>query len=184
MAVHMIERKSSGGESSELGVDLPSQLIPQIAFEEVTKTSRHWLITELALTIDQAGNVFVRNGGVPAQQREMNADTETRILSRELHRALACRLVHHQAGGSQNSIPVRRNDRLIDGVRTPEVIGIDDQPTGDHRADSMWWETTACQNPKSEAHRPSIRNSDFFRSLDFWIRISIPARKGSGTVGR
>ena len=61
-----------------------------------------------------------------AQQGQMQAHSQVWVLAGEGHGFLASSFVHHQAGGGQNSFAMSADDRLVDGGRTAEVVGVDD----------------------------------------------------------
>src|SRR5215469_16198549 len=58
----------------------------------------------------------------------MKTNAQARILFSELDGFGAGRLIHHEAGGSENAFPVGANDGLVDRRREAEVIRVDDKP--------------------------------------------------------
>ena len=97
-------------------MDFVAKLSAQAAIEKITKTGADRVAGKFTARIDEAGDFFRRQRGVPAQQREMQADSQFGGLFCERHRFVARGLVHHQAGGGQNPFAMRADDGLIDGV--------------------------------------------------------------------
>src|SRR5689334_11877441 len=61
----------------------------------------------------------------------MQTYSEPRIFASEPNRFGRGLLVHHQARRSQNALSISGDDGVIDGSRSSEIIGIDDQAS-DH----------------------------------------------------
>src|ERR1039458_6079500 len=64
---------------------------------------------------------------MPAQQGQVQAHTQRRMLAGEGHGFLKSGLVRHQAGSSQNALAVGTDDGLVNGGRTAEVVSVDDK---------------------------------------------------------
>ena len=64
---------------------------------------------------------------MPAQQREMQADTEARIVPRNGDSFVQPGLIHHQAGSGQNALAMSADDSMVDRSGAAEIVGIDDE---------------------------------------------------------
>jgi len=127
VAVDVIEWETSGAEFLELGAYLRFQLCPQFARREVTKADADRVVAESPLGINETGDFFVRQRGVAAEERQVQADAKLGIFPPERHCLLEGRFVDHDARGGKDAFPVRTDDCLIDAVRAAKIVGIDDQ---------------------------------------------------------
>ena len=127
MAVDVVERQAGGAESFKLRVDFRAQLFAQAAIEKITETDADGVVGKFAARVDQAGNFFRRQRGMSAQQSQMQADAEFWIFLCQLDRFVEARFVHHQAGGGQNAFAMRADDGFVDGMRTAEIVGVDNE---------------------------------------------------------
>lgn len=56
----------------------------------------------------------------------MQPNSERRVCFRKFDGLVECVTVYHQAGSGKNSIAMGADNGLVDRVRTPEVIRVDD----------------------------------------------------------
>jgi len=68
------------------------------------------------------------------QKCEVQTDAEFGIFLRQFYGFVKSDFVHHQARACQNAVAMRANDGLIDGMRTPEIIRVDDEAADGIRA--------------------------------------------------
>jgi len=127
MAINVVERQAGGVEPGKLRVDFRSQWFAQAAIEKITKTGADGIFRKFAPRVDEAGDFFRRQRGVPAQQCQMQADAELWIFVCQFNRFVARGLVHHQAGAGQNAFAMRADDGFIDGMRTAKIVRVDNQ---------------------------------------------------------
>jgi hypothetical protein len=132
MAVHLVEGEAGGVKSFELGGDFGAELFAEVAVREITEPSAGGVGTEISFGINEARNAVVGQGGAAAKQGQVQADTESRILTGQFHGFSARRFVDHEAGGGEDAAAVGLDDRLINARRTPEIIGVNNQ-TADWR---------------------------------------------------
>ena len=131
MAVDVVQRQAGGAELLETARGSPPQLLAQAAAGRNSGTRRRpGCRLNSPLRVDQAGNLLGRQGGMAAQQGQVQAHAQPRILAGQRHRLLAGRLVHHQAGGGEDAFAMGADDRLVDGGGAAEVVGVDDQAAG------------------------------------------------------
>ncbi|MND09419.1 hypothetical protein D3C83_327240 [compost metagenome] len=52
-------------------MNLGAKLFPQVSLKEIAEADLHRIVAEFTLLVDEAGNLFRRQGGVTAQQREV-----------------------------------------------------------------------------------------------------------------
>ena len=65
MAVDVVERQAGGVEPFKLRVDFGPQLFAQAAVEKITKAGADGIVGKFAARVDQAGDFFRRQRGVP-----------------------------------------------------------------------------------------------------------------------
>ncbi len=133
MTVDVIERQAGGAELLKLRVDFQAKLFTEAALEKITEAGGDGPIAELTTRIDEAGNLLRRQGGFAAKERQVQADAELWILPRQGDSLIATGFVDHQAGGGQDAFAMRADDGFIDGVRTAEIVRVDDQAAQDRR---------------------------------------------------
>ena len=114
VAVDVVERQAGGAEGFELRVHFRAQLFAQVALDEIAKTDANRAVAELAARVDEAGDFFRRQRGMPHQQSQMQANPEIWILFRERDGFGAGRFVHHQAGGGEDAFAMRADDGFVD----------------------------------------------------------------------
>jgi hypothetical protein len=114
VAIDVIERQPGGAELSELGVNFLPQLLAQAPVKEVTEAGARRVGGELPLRVYEPGNFCGRQGGMAAEQRQVQSDAQRGILPGQLHRLFESRLVHHQAGGGEDPLFMRPDDRFVD----------------------------------------------------------------------
>ena len=72
----------------------------------------------------------MRNAGretFGADQHQMDADIQFRILARQRNGVLKGRSRGHQSCGREDALAMRVNDAFIDIAREPEVVGVGDE---------------------------------------------------------
>ena len=114
VAIDMVQRQAGRAEFCKLRVDLRTQWFPQTALKKVAETGGDGFIVELTTSIDQPGDLFRRQGGTSAHQRQMQTHPEFWIFARDRDRFIETRLIHHQTGSGQNAFTMRADDGLID----------------------------------------------------------------------
>jgi len=131
MPVDMVEDKAGLSESGELGGDFLPQNLAEAVFEEIQQSGANRVMCERLLRADQARGLLRCECGPAADKGQMQAHTQTRVRLGEPGGLGARRFVDHEAGRGQNALAVRPDHRLVDGVGTPEIIGIHDQASRD-----------------------------------------------------
>ena len=101
---------------------------------EVAKADGRGVVAEFAVLIYQARNMCAREGRMPAEQRQVQANAELRMFPRQRDGLLIGLLVHHQAGAGENAFAMGAEDGLVDGARPAEVVRVDDEPADGLRA--------------------------------------------------
>src|ERR1051325_9224916 len=128
--IDMVEWQASGAELVKLRLDFGLQLRTQISAREVAKADPHRATAEFLLAVYQTGNSCWRQGGMAAEQRQMQAHTQLRMFPRQRDGFGIGGFVHHQAGAGQNAFAMRANHCLIDTLGAAKIIGVDDQTPG------------------------------------------------------
>ena len=134
MAVDVVERQAGGAEFFKLRVDFRAELFAQVVFEKIAHADADRVIAEFTLRVDEAGNFFRRQGGIAAEQSQMQANAEPWIFPRQSDGFVAGGFIHHQAGGGQNAFAVRADDGFIDGMRQAEIVRVDDEAAAGGRS--------------------------------------------------
>jgi hypothetical protein len=130
MAIHMIHGQPGFAKALKLCGDFGGELhVNVIAAKKIAHARAGWIVREIAIAIDEFRNRFVRKGGGPADEREVQADAETRIFFCEGDGFIGGFAVHHQAGGGEDAALVGFDDGAVDGVGTPEIISVHDEAT-------------------------------------------------------
>src|SRR5262245_25211942 len=88
------------------------------------------MVAEMPAGINQAGNGARRQRGGAANQSDVQAHAQPRILQRQINGFVRGLARDHQAGGGEDAFAMRPDDGLIDGMRAAEVVGVDDEPAG------------------------------------------------------
>jgi hypothetical protein len=78
--------------------------------------------------------LFRRQRRAAQQQGQVQPDAQPGILPRQTDGLGLGGLIDHQAGGGQDALAVRPDDRLVDGRRSAEIIRVDDEPADGLRA--------------------------------------------------
>src|SRR5438045_1265506 len=103
MTIHVIEGQTSGPEFSELRFQFGLNLLPQALIEIVTDSTGDRAISKFACLSDQTRNFLRLQTAMAANHRNVQADTQSWIPSREFHRLLKSRFIDHQACSSQKA---------------------------------------------------------------------------------
>jgi hypothetical protein len=127
VAIDMVQRQTGGAELFKLGVNFRAQLLAEALLEKIAKRRAGGIIAEFHVPINQAGYLFRRRSGMPAQKSEVEANAKTWILTSQGDGLGASRLVHHETGGGQNALAVRANDSCVNTGGAAEIVGIDDE---------------------------------------------------------
>src|ERR1017187_10282865 len=106
MAVDVIERQACGAKLFKLSVNFVTQLFKQAGPREIAEAGADGVFGKFSASIDQSMNSFRRQGGMAAQQREMQTDTEPWIFPGKSDGPGECGFVHHQACRGQNAFAV------------------------------------------------------------------------------
>src|SRR5439155_7592144 len=130
MAVDVVEGQAGHAESFKLRVDFALELRSQFRPKKVANAARHRMAAEIPAGINQAGNGARRQRRGSANQTDVQADTEPRILPRQFDGFVRSLAIDHQTGGGEDAFAMRAHDGVIDGRRTAEVVGVDDEPAG------------------------------------------------------
>ena len=87
----------------------------------------HHVAAQLAIAVDQIGDILRPRGRRGFHQRQMQAHTQSRKALRQRHRVGGGRARHHQAGGAQDAVAVRLFDRVVDVFGKAEVVRGDNE---------------------------------------------------------
>src|SRR5207302_8028172 len=90
-------------EFLKLRADFIAQLSGESAVEEVSEPGSGGIVGEFAARVHQAGNLGGRQRGMTADEGEVQADAQARILSSQGDGLGASGLIDHQACGSQDA---------------------------------------------------------------------------------
>jgi hypothetical protein len=130
VAVDVVHQEAGGTEFLELGVDFGAQLFTQVPVEEIVEANARRIFRELLTCVHESGNFFEREGGMAAEEGEVEADAKGGRLASEGHRFVKGGFVYHEAGGGEDAFAMSADDGFIDGMRAAEVVGVNDQPAG------------------------------------------------------
>src|SRR5687768_2234282 len=95
VAVDMVQRKTGCVEFLELRRDFPGQLLATAWIEEKSEAGGNGAVREPLLRVDQIWNVAVGQGGVPTDQRQVQANPEPGMVARQLHGFVEAFFVDH-----------------------------------------------------------------------------------------
>src|SRR5438093_195104 len=127
MAVDVIQGEASGAKSGKLGGQFAPQRLAQLARRKVAPAGARCMAAKLAAVVHQARDGVARQTGMPADERQMESDAETRMVLGQGDGLVEGRFVDHEAGGGENAFTMGLDNCRVDVVRTSEIVGVDDE---------------------------------------------------------
>ncbi len=149
--IDVVERQPGRGECRELRRDLGRKLASNGGAQRDREAEPRHVGAEMTVRADEIGNAFGRQGGLRFDQHHVQTDAQARHRARAAHRVGRTRARDHQAGGRENTGPVRDLDRLVDLGREAEIVRGDDQAV--QCAGALWARRKAKNSMPSRRRR-------------------------------
>jgi hypothetical protein len=127
VAVDVVEFESRSPESLKLGMHFATQLLAQTALKEISKTSAGGIVRKLPVGIDQARYFGCWQGGMTAEEGQVQPDAEAGVLPCQVDSLGTGGFVYHEAGGGQDAFSMSADDGPVNGGRSPKIVGVDDE---------------------------------------------------------
>jgi hypothetical protein len=125
--IEVIQLEAAGPEFANLGVNLLSDKMTDLAIEEVLQSCKHRTPRKLVPVIDQSGRFGRFEGGLATRKGDVDTDPKPGIFPSVPHSMIHGIAIHHETGAGQYPFLVCPQNPVVRRMRRTKVISVDDQ---------------------------------------------------------
>jgi hypothetical protein len=125
--IEVIQVKPTGPEFADLGINLLSDKMTDLAIEEVLQSRKHRAPRKLVPMIDQSGRFGRFEGGLATHKGDVDADPKPGIFPCVPYGMVHGVAIHHETGTGQDPLLVSPQNPMVRRMRRTKVIPVNDQ---------------------------------------------------------